>query len=67
MLALREIYDLSFQAKNCDVSDFESLKDIAKELRHGKKVEALIMQQAFAMNLAITTPKTLMKKSKTNY
>ena len=60
----RNTIDLSFPSKNCDVSDFESLKDIAKEIKsNGKKVEALINAAGIAaMNLAITTPKATTEK-----
>ena len=55
---------LSFPSENCDVSDFDSLKDIAKEIKSsGKKVEALINAAGIAaMNLAITTPKATTEK-----
>tara|TARA_B100000427_G_scaffold328906_1_gene343237 strand:- start:5585 stop:6262 length:678 start_codon:yes stop_codon:yes gene_type:complete len=60
----RNTSDLSFPSENCDVSDFESLKDIAKQLKsNGKKVEALINAAGIAaMNLAITTPKATTEK-----
>ena len=60
----RNTIDLSFPSKNCDVSDFESLKDIATEIKsNGKKVEALINAAGIAaMNLAITTPKATTEK-----
>ena len=60
----RNANGLSFPSENCDVSDFDSLKDIAKEIRSsGKKVEALINAAGIAaMNLAITTPKATTEK-----
>ena len=60
----RNANGLSFPSENCDVSDFDSLKDIAKEIKSsGKKVEALINAAGIAaMNLAITTPKATTEK-----
>ena len=64
----RNASGLSFPSKNCDVSDFESLKDIAKEIKsNGKKVEALINAAGIAaMNLAITAPKATTEKNYKN-
>ena len=60
----RNISDLDFESEKCDVSDYESLKEIAKKLKsNNQKVEGLINAAGIAaMNLAITTPKNTTEK-----
>ena len=60
----RNTKELNFQSQDCDVSDFESLKDIAKNLKkENKKIDGLINAAGVAaMNLAVTTPKNTTEK-----
>ena len=54
----RSVEDLPFPAVVCDVTDYEALKMVSREIRaEGTKVTALINAAGIAsMNLALTTP-----------
>lgn len=54
----REASNLRFEFKSCDVSNYNSVKDVARELRREKReLEGTIHAAGIAsMNLAVTTP-----------
>lgn len=54
----REASNLPFEFKSCDVSNYNSVKDVARELRREKReLEGTIHAAGIAsMNLAVTTP-----------
>lgn len=57
----RDTSNISFPSMNCDVSCYEDVKSVAKEIRLNKmKVDGLINVAGIAsMNLAVTTPPKL--------
>lgn len=54
----RDTSNLPFASVNCDVADYESVKNVAKSLKlRGKKISGLVNAAGIAsMNLAVTTP-----------
>jgi len=60
----RDTSNLNFKSYDCDVSDFDRLKAISKELKKDNiKVEGLINAAGIAaMNLALTTPQSTTKR-----
>lgn len=54
----RSIDDIQFKAMRCDVSNFEDIKAVARQLKaEGVKVSGLINAAGIAsMNMAVTTP-----------
>ena len=60
----RNVLDVPFSSMSCDVSSFESVKAIAKQLkRDGARVEGIVNAAGIAsMNLAVTTPSSVAQK-----
>lgn len=60
----RNTENLSFPSIKCDVSSYEQVKDAAKKIKlENKKIRALINTAGVAsMNLAITTPASMVEK-----
>lgn len=60
----RKIEDVPFASMSCDVSSYESVKDVAQRLkREGVKVSGLVNAAGIAsMNLAVTTPQSVSQK-----
>lgn len=60
----RNVDDVSFASMSCDVSSYESVKMVAKQLkRGGAKVVGLVNAAGTAsMNLALTTPPSVVQK-----
>ncbi len=60
----RNVDDIPFPSMSCDVSSYESVKEIAQVLkRNGSRVEGLINAAGIAsMNLALTTPQSVTQR-----
>ncbi len=60
----RNVEEVPFPSMSCDVSSYESVKDVAQVLkRNGSRVEGLINAAGIAsMNLALTTPQSVTQK-----
>lgn len=60
----RNVEDVPFASMSCDVSSYESVKDVAQHLKKaGIKVSGLVNAAGIAsMNLAVTTPQSVAQK-----
>jgi len=60
----RNIEDVPFPSVSCDVSSYDSVKAVAKQLKKdGAKVDGLVNAAGIAsMNLAVTTPASVAQK-----
>jgi 3-oxoacyl-[acyl-carrier protein] reductase len=60
----RNVEDIPFSTMSCDVSSYESVKAVAKQLKKdGVKVFGLVNAAGIAsMNMAVTTPQTVVQK-----
>ena len=60
----RNVEDVPFASMSCDVSSYESVKEVAQHLKkEGVKVSGLVNAAGIAsMNLAVTTPQSVAQK-----
>ena len=60
----RNVEDVPFASMSCDVSSYESVKDVSQHLKKGgTKVSGLVNAAGIAsMNLAVTTPQSVAQK-----